>query len=114
MPHEGFTRWLLLPELEWKEEKRGLAPSGPLNDIPCVKQSTLEVCPKCANPSQSIYDHRQIRVKDAPIRGKIIWLDIVKRRFWCKTCRKPFTEPVPGISKGKRTTERYRAEILWA
>jgi transposase len=61
-----------------------------------------------------VYDRRQIRVKDAPIRGKIIWLEIVKRRFWCKACRKPFTEPVPGISKGKRTTERYRAEILWA
>jgi transposase len=114
MPHEGFTRWLLLPELEWKKDKTGHAPSGDRNVIPCVKRSELEVCPKCATPSQSIYDQRHIRVKDAPIRGKIIWLEIQKRRFWCRTCKKPFTEPVPGIAPRRRTTERYRAEIQWA
>ena len=27
---------------------------------------------------------------------------------------KPFTEPVSGISKGKRTTERFRSALLWA
>jgi transposase len=85
-----------------------------LNVIPCVKRSDLEVCPKCASPATSTYDHRQIRVKDAPIRGKLIWLEIRKRRFWCRTCRKPFAEPVPGIAPRRRTTERFRAEIFWA
>lgn len=114
MPHKGFTRWLLLPELDRVEEETGHAPSGERNVIPCVKQSDLEVCPRCASPSTSTHDHREIRVKDAPIRGKLIWLEIRKRRFWCRTCRKPFTEPVPGISFRRRSTERYRAEILWA
>jgi transposase len=41
-------------------------------------------------------------------------LFLTKRRLYCKPCKKPFTEPVPGVRKGRRTTERYRAELLWA
>src|SRR5690606_27374570 len=39
-------------------------------------------------------------------------LIIVKRRFSCRPCRRPFTEPVDGIRKGYRTTQRYR-EAVW-
>ncbi len=38
-------------------------------------------------------------------------LRIHKRRFMCRPCGKPFTEPVPGIIKGKRTTERYARAV---
>jgi len=37
-------------------------------------------------------------------------------RRWvsCATCKRPFTEPVAGVRKGYRTTERYRRRILGA
>ena len=41
-----------------------------------------------------------VRVRDAPIRDKAVSLTIHKRRFFCKPCRKPFTEPVAGIPQG--------------
>jgi len=41
-------------------------------------------------------------------------MTIKKRRFYCKTCRKPFTEPVQGVGKRQRTTQRYRKAVLWA
>jgi transposase len=41
-------------------------------------------------------------------------LVVRKRRFSCRPCGRPFTEPVPGIRKGYRTTERYRRSLLWA
>lgn len=78
------------------------------------KTSEFEICPKCANPSSTIYDHRIVKVHDAPIRGSDVWMQIRKRRFYCKTCKKPFTESVQGIRKGKRTTERFRRNLLWA
>ena len=53
-------------------------------------------------------------MKDAPVRGQAIILRLKKRRFFCKPCRKPFTEPVQGIGKRHRTTSRYRREVLWA
>ena len=74
----------------------------------------FEVCPKCASKSASVYDRRKIRVKDAPIRGVGIILEIIKRRFFCKPCKKPFTEPVEGIAKSSRTTRRYERSVHWA
>jgi len=78
------------------------------------KISNFEVCPKCATQSFAVYDHRWIKIHDQPIRDKDVWLHIQKRRFYCKSCRKPFTEPIPGIRKGKRTSERFRRGLLWA
>jgi transposase len=74
----------------------------------------VEVCPKCATPSRSIYDRRVAVVRDEPLRDKLVRLHIHKRRFSCKPCGKPFTEPVPGIRKGSRSTERYKRAVLWA
>lgn len=79
-----------------------------------IKSSTHEVCPRCATKSSSIYDHRFVTIKDAPIRGTLVELIIKKRRFYCYSCRKPFTEPIAGIWPKRRTTERYRRTVLWA
>lgn len=100
---------LSLPELkimDWKRDRFGR------QHVRAIKLSKFEVCPKCATPAHAVYDHRWIHVHDQPLRDKDVWLHILKRRFYCKSCRKPFTEPVPGIRKGKRTTERY-AEVLF-
>lgn len=111
MPWKNLSHVLLLPELELTAFK---APKRSWARYFVEKRSRMEVCPRCATPSQSIYDHRKALVKDAPIRGQIVYLEIRKRRFWCKPCSKPFTEPVPGIRKGSRTTERFKREVLWA
>lgn len=79
----------------------------------CKKTTDWEACPKCAQPSWSVKEHRPVKVKDAPIRGKAVLLVISKRRFRCYHCNKAFMEPVSGISKGKRTTERYRRHVAW-
>ena len=77
----------------------------------CEKVSDFEVCPKCATPSAVIYDHRWVTIRDEPLRGRVIQLKILKRRFSCKSCRKPFTEPIPGVLPGRRTTQRFRVAV---
>jgi len=74
----------------------------------------MEVCPRCATPSTSVYDRRWVRVKDEPLRLRQTILSVHKRRFWCAGCKKPFTEPLHGVRKSYRTTERYRRRVLWA
>ena len=111
MPEVRVAESLLLPELRFV----GAQQVG-FHQL-CLqseKRSSFEVCPRCATQSSSTYDHRTIRVKDAPVRGEQIVLQVRKRRLFCRPCRKPFTEPVPGIRKGGRVTERYRRQILWA
>lgn len=110
MPAKRIAHLALLPELELTN----LFQDKNWAKFYVKKTSILEVCPKCANPSSVCYDRRSVCVKDAPLRGRHVTLYIEKRRFFCKPCSKPFTEPISGISKGKRTTERFRRHLLWA
>lgn len=110
MPLETLSRFVLLPELELTR----VISQPSFGIYEAKKTSPLEVCPKCATPSRTGYDCRLVKVKDSPIRGKGAFLWIRKRRFFCKPCRKPFTEPVSGISKGQRTTQRFKRELCWA
>jgi transposase len=114
MAVESVVRYLLLPELELLDAR----PAGPHGregtEFFAEKRSELEVCPKCATPSRSVYDHRWVKLKDEPLRTRSATLYVRKRRFSCRPCKRPFTEPVPGVRKGFRTTERYRRRLLWA
>jgi len=112
MPETMLLRRLLLPELKFVRswQKPATATLG----VEAEKKSTMEVCPRCATPSKSVYDHRRVVVRDAPVRALSVRLYVRKRRFSCRPCQRPFTEPVPGIRKGYRSTERYRRSLLWA
>jgi transposase len=114
MAEDSFSRYLVLPELRLLDARpygrEGLGGTELLTE----KVSTMEVCPRCARPSTSVYDRRWVTLKDDPIRTRQTILRVHKRRFSCHTCKKPFTEPVPGVRKGYRTTERYRRRLLWA
>lgn len=114
MPHQPaqeVPQFFLLPELKlikWNNDRKGR------QHLWVQKQSLMEVCYRCATGSVVLYDHRFVLLRDQPIRGAEVLVHILKRRFYCKKCRKPFTEPIPGVKKGKRTTERYRRGLLWA
>jgi len=112
MPETMLLRRLLLPELKFQRSWR--KPGTKTLGVEAEKQSEIEVCPRCATASKSVYDHRTVRVRDAPMRDLAVRLVVRKRRFSCGPCGRPFTEPVPGIRKGYRSTERYRRSLLWA
>lgn len=107
MPESRLTGFVLLPELK-------LLHFGANGFWICEKVSKLEVCHRCAQPSQSVYDHRWVHIRDEAVRGDQITLKILKRRFWCKYCRLPFTEPIPGVLPGRRTTQRFRLAVMEA
>ena len=108
---ESTERFILLPELKmlthWQTHKFR-------TQYKCQKESEFEVCPKCATKSISVHDRRWVKVRDAPIRGSGVLLRIQKRRFRCPGCKKVFTEPVSGIRKGYKTTQRFRRGVQWA
>lgn len=110
MLEHKFTKLFGLPELKLTKQI-----SHQKNKISFhfIKTSKMEVCPKCATRSITKYDKREVTVKDTPLRGKSVTLKITKRRFYCKACKKPFTEPVEGIFKGHKTTNRFKKHIFW-
>src|SRR4051794_872562 len=76
-------------------------------EVEKVRQS-FEVCPRCAQPSSTLAGRCVVTVKDEPIRGERLHLQIHKHRYFCKPCRKPFTEPVSIVWPRRRTTQRLR------
>ncbi|MCG8670818.1 MAG: ISL3 family transposase, partial [Pseudomonadales bacterium] len=108
MPKDILAQHHLLPEMKLLSVAHG--PHGGVDFLVCLT-SAMEVCPKCASPSYSIYDRRWVTVRDEPMRRAETRFRIHKRRFMCRPCGKPFTEPVQGVLKGKRTTERYARAV---
>ena len=109
MSEKRITQQLLLPDLRFV--KQISTPKSKI--IYCEKVSSFEVCPKCASKCSTIYDHVNVEIKDSPLRSKMMILKIKKRRFLCKNCKSVFREPVNGIFKNYRTTERLRRYIRY-
>jgi transposase len=117
MPYTRLAQSILLPELTLISHRRESyhRDGRGLDVLELEKQRpACEICPKCACPATSYYDKRVCVIKDDPLRNSQVQLIIHKHRWWCKMCRRPFTEPVPGILPGRKTTQRLRKSILLA
>lgn len=112
MPDESLIRALLLPELSLISFRP--VPTARVIEVLAEKQPKREYCPRCATGSGVGYDRRSVRLKDENFRGYRVRLVVRKRRLWCQPCGKPFTEPLPGVRKGFRHTERYGRAALRA
>lgn len=111
MPNQRLSNFVLFPELILDKV---LHPKRHQGLYLCRTKKTPEVCPRCATLCHATYDHRIVKIQDAPIRGAGIILKIKKRRLWCPRCRKPFTEPIQGILPKRRKTQRMRRSVAWA
>jgi transposase len=105
-----ISKLLSLPEVKLLGKKNT---SHNVVEFEALKTSPFEVCPKCATKSSKVYDHVYVSIKDTPIRDKLVFLKIKKRRFQCPNCKSIFREPIQGIQKGFRSTRRFRTHIQW-
>ena len=109
-PSDYLTQFLLFPELEFVGH---FSPRRGWLYLRARSKQAHQACHRCGLVSESIYDHRIVKLKDAPIRDHRVRLIVHKRRFFCKSCKKPFTELLPSVFKGCRITERLRRNILY-
>lgn len=70
-----------------------------------------EPCPRCGVHSCVFYGKAKTRLRDEPLRSETLYLEIIKQRYYCKVCRKPFTEKVDGFNKNQRSTGRFQKFI---
>ena len=110
MPTKDLTRFLLLPKLklikfeQWKNR---------ILIFHCETTTSSCICPHCKTKTTWIHDRRTVKIKDSPHNNKEKWLYIKKKRFRCSNCKKVFTEPVSGIMKRSRLTERLQRNLLY-
>lgn len=74
-------------------------------------RNKFEVCPKCGSQSSVRCGRVSATVREAPLRVKPLWLKIHKHRYFCRTCRKPFTESVDCVWPKRRTTHHFRKAV---
>lgn len=111
MPEKLLPDFLSLPYLEVQKVMR-------VGRYHRIFESSVrrepQACPHCARPTNTAYDSRVVSLKDTPIRAMRVKLRVKKRRLLCKPCNRIFTESIPGVWPGRRTTQRFRAEVKWA
>ena len=103
--------FLSLPDLEVKKVHRiGLEK---VFDSRLRRRETA-ICPHCARPTVTGYDSRVVNLKDTPLGAHRVRLRVRKRRLFCRPCNRVFTENIPGVWPGRRTTQRFRSSVRWA
>jgi transposase len=80
-------------------------------EVTIISTTDRAVCPRCGQISPKQHDARLRRKRDVPLAGRQVSLLLVKRRFWCLTCRRSFTEADTICGWRRRTTARLREAI---
>ncbi len=75
------------------------------------RRKPFEVCPKCATPSTTQAGRCKATLRDEPLRSRALFIEVHKHRYFCKTCRKPFTESTSLSWPRRRTTYRFRKAV---
>ncbi|NJO60565.1 MAG: ISL3 family transposase, partial [Richelia sp. RM2_1_2] len=70
------------------------------------------VCPHCSTKSRHLHQNQNYLVKDLPMGDKEVILNLNRRRFKCKKCRKTFSEQLNFIGTKKSFTHRYAEHIV--
>lgn len=108
MPASNIAEYFLSKELKFIASKR--YKTGFLWEVVKLRND-FEICPKCGFKANVRCGRVSVIVREAPIRENPLWLKIHKHRYFCKSCRKPFTESVPGIWPKRRTTQHFRKAV---
>lgn len=77
-----------------------------------TKKTKSAVCPQCGNKSQHLHQNQRCLVKDLPMGDFEVILNLNRRRFKCKTCRKTFNEKLNFVGTKKSFTHRYAENIV--
>ncbi|WP_375490908.1 ISL3 family transposase [uncultured Nostoc sp.] len=76
------------------------------------KKVKSAVCPHCGINSKDLHQNQKYLVKDLPMGDKEVILNLNRRRFKCKKCRKTFSEKFNFVGTRKTYTQRYAENIV--
>lgn len=69
-------------------------------------------CARCGQKSQKVHQNHRYLVKDLPISGQKVYLEVNRRQFKCFHCGKPFSEELDFVKKRRKYTSRLATEIV--
>lgn len=69
-------------------------------------------CPHCGLESDKLHQNHRHLVKDLPISGQPVYIQVNRRQFKCDNCRKPFSEELHFVASKRTYTKRLAENIL--
>ena len=75
----------------------------------CRRQALRD---RCGQTSHQVHQNHRYLVKDLPISGQAVYLEVNRRQFKCKNCGKPFSEELDFVNKRRQYTSRLAQEIV--
>ena len=74
-------------------------------------ESKTADCPRCGQRSYRLHQNKRHLVKDLPLIGKSVILNVNRRQFKCDVCQKPFSEILNFVGTRKSFTYRLAGKI---
>ncbi len=70
------------------------------------------ICPRCGTLSYRLHQNHRYLIKDLPLSGQPVYLEINRRQFKCDSCRKPFSEELDFVKRKRSYTSRLARDII--
>ena len=77
-----------------------------------MRSAKLALRDRCGQASHQVHQNHRYLVKDLPISGQAVYLEVNRRQFKCKNCGKPFSEELDFVAKRRQYTSRLAQEIV--
>jgi transposase len=103
-----LTELLNLPEVVVESSVK----EGETLILSVTKKTKSAVCPQCGKQSHHLHQNQKYLIKDLPMGDKEVLLNINRRRFKCKKCRKTFNEELEFVGVRRKYTHRYAENIV--
>jgi transposase len=65
-------------------------------------------CPNCNNYTCKVHQIRPVLIRDLAVFGRLVYLQVPRRQFYCPNCKTSPTEPLSWVNKKQRQTNRYQ------
>jgi len=69
-------------------------------------------CPRCGKRSHRLHQNHRYLVKDLPLSGQAVYLEVNRRQFKCTSCGKPFSEELNFLGTRRTYTNRLANSII--
>jgi transposase len=73
----------------------------------CRSRFGQAICPSCLKKTQQVRKYYRRRVRDLPITGREVYLELEERQFYCPDCDGYFNERFGFVEPNHTTTTRY-------
>lgn len=110
MAPEVFEQILSLSEIKISEVKI----SKDRYEIKIASRLKQSLCTNCGRKCEKVNQYYHRRVRDLPISGKEVYLNIEVRQFECEYCDQYFSEPFTYVAPNKTMTIRFEEYLYYS